>query len=420
MTNSFWTPKSNPTTPVAALSRMQVETLESRVTPATLYGLLNNGTQLIQFDTATPNSTSTPLDITGLQAGEGLLGIDIRPANGLLYGLGASGRVYTLDPATAAITSTVVLTAPLNGTSFGVDFNPAADRLRVTSDLGQNLRINVDTGATIVDGALNGGSASLPSAAYTNSLAGTTTTQEYGIDAATDSLYLFSSPNGGTNALVGALGVDFSIASGFDISTNGLAYASLTVAGVTQLYSINLVTGAATAIGPIGAGNLNVGGLALVQPPRPVLAYSSDGIRLISFNTGSPNAAIASTAYVGLQPGEVVLGIDFRPANGLLYALGSTSRVYTIDPRDRDRDFDGEPNGRPERHVVRRGLQPGRRPPPRDERPRAEPADQRRYGRDHRRWRSQRRVGFAVVGCLRQQRSLGHDHDRVRPRCRHE
>ena len=36
-----------------------------------------------------------------------------------------------------------------------MDFNPVPDRLRVVSDTGQSLRINVDTGAVITDTALN-------------------------------------------------------------------------------------------------------------------------------------------------------------------------------------------------------------------------------------------------------------------------
>ena len=44
-------------------------------------------------------------------------------------------------------------------------------------------------------------------------------------------------------------------------------------------------------------------------------------------NLGGPSIGIVS----GMQPGERVLGIDFRPATGQLYALGSTGRLYIID-----------------------------------------------------------------------------------------
>ena len=45
------------------------------------------------------------------------------------------------------------LTVPLSGSFFGVDFNPAADRLRIVSDTGQNLAHNVN-GATTLNAML--------------------------------------------------------------------------------------------------------------------------------------------------------------------------------------------------------------------------------------------------------------------------
>ena len=58
-------------------------------------------------------------------------------------------------------------------------------------------------------------------------------------------------------ATVGALGLDSDDRIGFDIATSGSgnpAFASLTVAGVTRFYTINLGTGAATLVGTIGGG----------------------------------------------------------------------------------------------------------------------------------------------------------------------
>ncbi len=59
------------------------------------------------------------------------------------------------------------------GTFFGVDFNPAADRLRIISNTGQNLRHNVNAGGvTLSDTALNytagTPTSGLTGAAYTN------------------------------------------------------------------------------------------------------------------------------------------------------------------------------------------------------------------------------------------------------------
>jgi hypothetical protein len=44
----------------------------------------------------------------------------------------------------ATATKVSQLTVPLSGGAFDMDFNPAANRLRVISDSGQNLRHNLD------------------------------------------------------------------------------------------------------------------------------------------------------------------------------------------------------------------------------------------------------------------------------------
>ena len=122
---------------------------------------------LVTFDSATPMNGTTPVNITGLVAGERILGIDYRPATGALIGLGSTGTIYTLNSTTGAATGGVALLGgSLSGTRFGIDFNPTVDRLRVTSNTGQNIRINVVTGAVTTDLALNGAVSSSVSSAY--------------------------------------------------------------------------------------------------------------------------------------------------------------------------------------------------------------------------------------------------------------
>ena len=129
-----------------------------------------------------------------------MVGIDFRPADGKLYALTSTARLYTVDANTGAATLKATLaadpadaTAPyagLVGTTNSVDFNPVADRLRVLSETGQSLRINVDTGATTTDGEVNraGTPATVVAAAYSNSFAGTTTTTLFDLDANSDVL----------------------------------------------------------------------------------------------------------------------------------------------------------------------------------------------------------------------------------------
>lgn len=221
---------------------------------------LTNGNTLLEFQSVTPGVVTT-VGITGLAAGDTLVGIDFRPANRQLYGLsiraGNVGRIYRINPSTGAATLVSTVSTPLVGTSFGIDFNPVPDRLRVVSDADQNLRINVDTGATSVDNALlysGGGSPTIVGAGYTNSFAGATTTTLYTVDSDTDSLYIQNPPNNGTENLVGALGVDTSALVGLDVTATNGAFAALQVGGISGLYVVNLTTGAATSLGAIGIG----------------------------------------------------------------------------------------------------------------------------------------------------------------------
>ena len=92
-----------------------------------------------------------------------------------------------------------------------------------------------------------------------------------------------------------------------------------------------LATGsAAVRVGTIGSGEA-LAGMALMQPTTvKVYALTADS-RLASFDPSAPAALAASVPISGLGSGESVLGIDFRPANGKLYALTSTARVLTVE-----------------------------------------------------------------------------------------
>jgi hypothetical protein len=313
------------------------------------------GNRLLRFDEATPGSIQTQSQITGLQSGESVLGIDFRPATGQLYALGSTSRIYTIDPATGAATEvgSGPFTPALSGSEFGMDFNPVVDRIRVVSDTGQNLRLHPDTGAVAgVDTALNyasgdpnfGQAPNVVGAAYTNNVAGATSTLLHDIDSALDIVATQNPPNSGTLNTVGSLGVNTNDFVGFDIVSSGgmdRALASLTAPRgssarqtsipFASLYSVNLATGSASVIGRIG-GPRSVRDIA-IQPPATETMYATTASgKLLRFNRSAPGTIEASVTITGLQSGESVLGIDFRPATGQLYALGSTSRIYTIDP----------------------------------------------------------------------------------------
>ncbi|HEV8146615.1 MAG TPA: DUF4394 domain-containing protein [Bryobacteraceae bacterium] len=239
--------------------------------------LTNAQNQLLTINSATPGTILSTVGITGLQGGESILGIDFRPANGQLYGLGSTSRLYAINTATGAATQVGSAGAfTLSGTSFGFDFNPTVDRIRVISNTGQNIRLNPNDGTLAgTDTAINGGPTALVGSAYTNNFAGASSTLLYGIDANSDSLYSSLLPNTGTYTLVGSLGLDAIANVGFDIGSDGIAFAAiqtqniLAQVGAAGLYTINLGNGLATLVGQIGPSGQDITGLAIVLVPEP-------------------------------------------------------------------------------------------------------------------------------------------------------
>lgn len=218
--------------------------------------------RLLFFDSAAPATITKTLSLTGLNSGETVLGIDFRPTNGALYGITSASRGFLADVSSGDTFPGPAGQFTLDGTSFGFDFNPTADRARITSNTGQNLRINPDNGTlTATDSRLafapgDANAAATPhvvGSAYTNSFPGAGATVLYDIDSNLDALLIQNPANAGTLTTIGQLGVNTNDNVGFDISgASGVAYASLTVGSTTGLYRINLANGSATLVGPIG------------------------------------------------------------------------------------------------------------------------------------------------------------------------
>ena len=247
---------------------------DGRADAEPLTGLTSTG-NLVTFDSTTPGTIVSSVAITGLQAGESLLGIDRRPANGLLYGLGSGSHLYTINTTTGLAISVGAspFSPALTGTAFGFDFNPVADRIRVVSTDTSSFRLNPNDGTVagtdtpLSYAAGDSGSGITPrivGSAYTNNFNGTSVTTLFGIDSNRDVLVRqggvngVPSPNGGVLSTIGpGLGFNTSDLVGFDISgISGLAFASLVgpTGAASQLFTINLATGSATLVGTIGTG----------------------------------------------------------------------------------------------------------------------------------------------------------------------
>ncbi|NGN68475.1 DUF4394 domain-containing protein [Streptomyces sp. A7024] len=232
-------------------------------------GLTDDG-RLAAFRVGVPEAAKSLGKVSGLKGDQKLIGIDYRVQNNKLYGVGDMGGIYTIATAGAEATKVSQLTVALQGKSFGVDFNPAANRLRVISDTGQNLRHNIDdaagapaAGTTATDGNLTNPpvppapaqiATGVTAAAYTNNdLAATTATTLFDVDTALDQVSVQSPANAGNLAPTGKLGVDTGPAAGFDIYTakdgDNTAFATLDVSGKQKLYRVDLLNGQADAVG---------------------------------------------------------------------------------------------------------------------------------------------------------------------------
>nr|WP_039931849.1 DUF4394 domain-containing protein [Streptomyces viridochromogenes] len=244
------------------------------------FGISGDGTLMATFMTDRPQVLDWVRTVTGLSGDTGLIGIDFRVQDGLMYGVGNKGGIYTIKtpPTTTDVVVTKVsqLQYALHGANFGVDFNPAADRLRVISDNGQNLRHNLNDHSTIQDlnlttPPIEGTTKGVSAAAYTNNdLNAATATTLVDINTTTDQVVLQSPANNGTLAPTGSLGIDAGINAGMDIystlsggkTVDNAAFASLTPYGANtpSLYGINIFTGQATSIGQFP---LNITDLAI-------------------------------------------------------------------------------------------------------------------------------------------------------------
>ncbi|WP_420466809.1 DUF4394 domain-containing protein [Panacagrimonas sp.] len=283
---------------------------------------VRGGNQLVTFTINSPGDSVLPVGMIPLNGGESVVGLDFRPATDELFALTNSGRLLPVSPVDASATEinanvASAATPPLlAGARFGVDFNPAADALRIVSDLAQNLRVPTNLALpAIVDGTL-GYRQGVTAAGYTNPDPGATGTELFVIDTQNDRLFLQNPPNEGILVGRGLLGVgDVSSVNGHDVVRDGTVnehYALLTVApGNTNLYTINPVDGAATPVGMTLAAGLYKGltvelGVALGARDLTLLREDAAGDVLVSAT---------------LMTGVLTVGAD-APSPGSIWVIG--------------------------------------------------------------------------------------------------
>jgi hypothetical protein len=244
------------------------ETLSRNMTRFSFIGLAANNT-LVRFGSGRFNVTRS-IKVRGIDGN--LVGIDFRPANGMLYGITDTDNVYIIDPNTGTASKPVTLLMSANkGQKSGMDFNPQLDRLRFNGSDDQNFSINVDDGTATrqtnlayVAGDRNAGKdPNVTAAAYDTNVAKAPSTKLFGIDSNLDVLVLQDPPATGQLRTIGnGLGVDFGPKGGFDIFTDTKGMNTAFAVSGSTLYTIDLAGGTAKRVATIPRSDLI--GLAIV------------------------------------------------------------------------------------------------------------------------------------------------------------
>ncbi len=359
--------------------------LATQAKAQSMVGITDANSIFTMANVSSPSSISGPYSVSGVTAGQVLIGIDKRPSTGELYALGynaitLSAQLYKITNSGTAYTATAVGsgTSSINlgaGNSSAFDFVSTVDnQIRIVGRNGNNYIMDVATGAVTSTGTSSiafalgdvhvslGGT--LAATAFTNSYYGTDNTQEVGFDATNNTLVTFDAgtyANGFNNTAydmhsIGATGTGLSIllsnAIGMDTwfdttAHNNIIFMSAnTLTTGTHLYKYDMssTSGLMTDIGIIGSGALNVndiafdnngGGSSATVTGQLVTALSLNLRRLITFDSKTPGTLRSSKSLNGLTSGQTMVAIDYA-ANGTLYGLGynsmaQTYQLYTID-----------------------------------------------------------------------------------------
>lgn len=310
-----------------------------------IVGITASG-KLIRFTSGAPGSLIGTATVSGLAAGETIRGLAFRRSTGALYAIGGysinggaavgSASVYVLNPATGVATKLSDITSTLAHVSFDLGFDPVTEQLRVFGSTGQNLRIDPNTGAVLaIDTAFAyasgdahfGATPGIVGGDYTPGL----TPTAYAIDKTLDVLVRVGSAGGsplsassGKLTTIGALGIDTEGHTGLDFTPGGAALAVLNPATgtTTNLYTIDLTTGHATALGTI-AGGEQVRDIAVATPGQIAFvgagfeATEGDGTATISVARTGGSWGAVSVSF-STSNGSALAGSDYTAASGVL------------------------------------------------------------------------------------------------------
>jgi hypothetical protein len=324
--------------------------------------------RLFRFETTTPLFVQSEVSVKGLQVGEKLLAIDFRPANGQLYGVTNTSRLYQINP-TSGVASQVGSTAfsPLLdfGQDVAFDFNPVVDLIRVVTDKGQNMRVNPNTGAVVaVDTpvAFSSGDPNasrtpvVAAAAYSNNVPGATSTTLYVVSVGVPQFFLAPtllatqgnvggsiSPNSGQLFTVGNMGFLFIEPVGLDIGQDTVCYALMNGTDTqNDLYRVDLLTGAVTRIAIIGGSGVEMRDLAVIPvnsvPPTGTFQFDmstynvkeEDGSVTLTVSRSGDTSSAASVDFTSVDDTTNQRSDYIIAAGRLQFGPGETSKTFKI------------------------------------------------------------------------------------------
>lgn len=209
-----------------------------------------SGDRTLHLINSADATSMAAMEVSGI---ERLLGIDLRPATGQLIGVSDAFEIVEIDLKSGAATVISKMDKPLpvmDGAPVIVDFNPKANKLRFMSGT-VNHRVDIESGKVTVDGSLAyekadmhaGEAPNIVAAAYINSFGKPDTTAMYDIDATIVAVIQQTSPNDGTLAAIGKLGIDAQDAYAFDIATDQAGTNTAWLAAGGKLHTVSLETG---------------------------------------------------------------------------------------------------------------------------------------------------------------------------------
>jgi hypothetical protein len=289
--------------------------------------------KFVTIDSPKPNqplqdTPAAPVDFSGLQPGEAIEAIDVRPKTGELYGFSSASRLYRITPPMSASATSAVATLVGSGPIAGIaatssrwemDFDPATDRLRIARiQPGAIFNVNPDT--AVIEGGVDTFPFDTVGTGYGASVNELAPPVQYVLDATNGRLLTINGSS--VNLVASAAYLTLLGNQGFDISPldDTAFYAAKGFgADATTLYRMDLRTADTTPLGTI-----------FTRPTgTPV------GIRSLAVASPGVFRFMSGATAVQEQALELSAGVErVNGSNGPLWLTCDTQDVTATSPSD--------------------------------------------------------------------------------------